>query len=151
MSSNKYMIAAEINDHIRGNLLRIYRPTLGFVYCRQILWVYDCAEDEAVYPGREAGQDQAEMLTCDVVGLHQNNLRLHEALVVKIGHRTHRPDGVLLHIALSTQPGVPPVAAGEIDPALVLNPDRVEISFPVTFRVMKARKIMPQPREQLAA
>jgi hypothetical protein len=118
MTNKITQIYAPIPDNIRARLLSTFQPTLLNIWARQVTWAYGDTEN-TWYPDREA--------RFWVTGRHTGPT--HEALtghliVVQDGrtvrHET-RPNRNPLHITLSTDKGVRPAVAGQIDPSRVVT------------------------------
>lgn len=105
---NTFRLAADVSATMRAELLRMFPPRLSRVYCSSITMGYRV-------PGNV--DFPAEMTDAVVYGVHRSPD--HEALLVRIGGETLRPDGTPFFLTLSTGPGVAPVRAGEVDHSVV--------------------------------
>ena len=102
-------------------------------------WAYNIPNDFE-YPRQE--------LELTITGHHIGDG--HEALVGLLSDRTEgssfepcdtRPDGKLVHITLSTAEGVPPAAAGSIDPDAIIAV--APVSLTVRLHKRGASRIQP--------
>jgi hypothetical protein len=95
MSKRLWRIGVKLSASMRNALLSQYAPLFPEVHCQTITWAYKVEADYAFPKGP---------LECVVVGRHEGVG--HEALIVTLAGKTHKPDGNRLHIVLSTAPGV---------------------------------------------
>ena len=122
MNNSHFRAAADVPHIVRAELLRLFRPRLGRVFCKSITMAYQVTSEFAC---------SNEMTEATVYAIHRSDE--HEALLISVAGDKRRPDGTRFFLTLSTAPGVAPVRAGEIDPARIVLVDRVV--FGVQFKL----------------
>lgn len=103
MTQKHWRVSADVPQATRAQLLRMFTPKFGQVFCKSMTWAYRVT-DEFEFP--------TQVVDAKVYGIHQADR--HEALLVGLGGDLLRPDGKRLFLTLSTDQGVEPVEAGNI-------------------------------------
>lgn len=106
MKPQYWRIGASLDAQHRVALLETFNPAFPNVHANGVTYAYRTLSS-FVYP--------QELLECHIYGYHIGDG--HDALLVTIDGNKTRPDGKLFHITLSTEDGVPPAQAGQIDRA----------------------------------
>ena len=121
MSTRFWRIGAKVPADVRARLIEAYPPRFPDVFCDSITWAYRVEEDYSF---------STEVQECIVIGHHR--AETHDALQLLLSNRPYRPDGKLLHITMSTAPGVQRAQTGDFRPEeVILIPQDQRIAFPV--------------------
>ena len=129
MSNKKSTVSHNLGDGERFVIQRHKDTIFADVWIRSLTWRYNPPEDftfptgdlELVLDGHHLGDG-------------------HEALTGSLDGVRFRPDGKMIHIALSTRPGVPPVAAGDIDPMRITPITPLKLTVRLEKRVARQSK-----------
>lgn len=137
MRKQHWRVGADLSQRDQKALLEAFPPNFKNVFCRSLTMAYKVTDDF---------QFSKEDIPVEVYGYHQGDG--HEAILVKLGHAgvKRRPDGRLYAITLSTAEGVPPAAAGEIDPKKIKVLHN-QHSFTVRFKAWPLWVTRPTQRD----
>ena len=134
MKRQHHIALANLDQEDRQKILSVFLPKFSNVYCFGIVWAYKVHSEYDRPLGR---------VRFRIYGRHTGNG--HEALVgeligqdtgkgfAEIGPVQTRPDGLYLRITLSTDDGVAPGFAGDIDPLCIeaCEPIEVDLEFKI--------------------
>lgn len=128
MTQRKWRVGADVPEAVREYLIQVHRPQFYNTFALSLTWAYGV---DLTYPF------DTEMTDCTLYGLHTG--RTAQSFLASFAGDPLRPDGRMLFLTLSTDEGVPPLHAGEIDLA------RVELIDPVLFGTqLKLRPLWQQ-------
>ena len=142
MPNNVFLVLANFSVDQRAELLQRCPPRFVNVWCRHLVWAYKVPEDFA-WP-------KERPLKLTITAEHQGEG--HHALIGHIdidGHTYDRQQlgeepRKWLHITMSTDDGVPVMAAGEIDLHAVYGVEQFELD--VTLTKDNARRLTAERR-----